>query len=196
MAPYSPVDQSDCTKTEHGHGVDNRDGGSGTQKRKVTKAQVIDHREIKPRVPRHSSSFRHLVSSMEISPSNKITAQTGCSSTSDEEPLVPTRFQNSTTPNMDRSSIRNKNSPGFFERSSTSSENLNAVGLEGHVYQVVGVVLRSSSQPDVSQSKECHAPWRLRRVGVCMGTENTAVMNDRVRARVLMKKFGELNIYG
>ena len=61
MAPYSPVDQSDCTKTEHGHGVDNRDGGSGTQKQKVTKAQVIDHREYKPTVPRHSSSFHHLV---------------------------------------------------------------------------------------------------------------------------------------
>ena len=95
---------------------------------------------------------------------------------------------------MDRSSRRNKNSPGSFERSSTSSENRYAVGLEGHVYQVVSVVRRSSSH--VSQSKECHAPWRLRRVGVSRGTENTAAMNDRVKARVLMKKFGELNIYG
>ena len=61
---------------------------------------------------------------------------------------------------------------------------------------MVGAVRRSSSQPDLSHSRECQAPWRVRRVGVCMGTENMAAMNDRVKARVLMKKFGELNIHG
>ena len=194
MAPYSPVDQSDCTWARCGKlGWRLRYPETKSDKRHM---QVIDHREYKPTVPRHSSSFHHLVPFMEVSPSNKITAQAGCSSNSGEEPLVPARFQNSTTPNMDRSSRRNKNSPGSFERSSTSSENRYAVGHEGHVYQVVSAVLRSSSQPDVSQSKECHALWRLRRVGVSRGTENTAAMNDRVKARVLMKKFGELNIYG
>lgn len=63
----------------------------------------------------------------------------------------------------------------------------------GHLQPSSGSFSRCISQPDLS-SMNYRAYWRVRRVGVCGGAEDTALKNDRTQARVLMKKFGKLNI--
>lgn len=63
----------------------------------------------------------------------------------------------------------------------------------GHPQAAAGAFSRCISQPDLS-SKSCRAYWRVRRVGMCGGAEDTALKNDRTQARVMMKKFGKLNI--
>ena len=102
--------------------------------------------------------------------------QSVCSNIASERPKAPPYRRT----NTDHSSRTNENAPGSFQRRPNLSENLNPVGLEGHPYYF----RRSSSQPDLSQSRNCQASWRIRRVGMCMGTENTAAMSDRVKARV------------
>ena len=117
---------------------------------------------------------------------------------SDENPRVSRRVQTTSACKRDLTADldlkRNENDPGSSQGSRTSPENGKLVGNEGGVFQSVGVARRrSSSQPDLRQSRQCEAPLRGRRVGVCRETEDAAFMNDRIKTRVFMKKFGELN---
>ena len=116
--------------------------------------------------------------------------QPGCSNIASERLRAPPHR----CTNIDHSSRKNENASGSFQRCPNLCENLHPVGLEGNPY--FDQFRRSGSQPDLSQSRNCQAPWRIRRVGMCRGTENTAAMNDRVKARVLMKKFGTFGFPG
>ena len=185
MAPGSPAERGAFPAAE-----DHGNGNPATQHQTLTKVPVIVRGEIKSRSPRRSSSFRHAASSVEVLPTMKATAQARCSSGAGERRGVRLRVSD----HNHNSTRRNENLPGCFQRSPTSPENRNAAGSEAQFYQVVGVIRRSSSQPDLSQCRNCQAPRRVRRVGVCRETESTASMNERMQARVLMKKFGEINI--
>ena len=188
-----PVDRSKSPTTDHclDYGNDNLDN------QQETVARVIFHAETKARAPRHNSRLRRIASSMEVLPSKKATVQGGCSKSSFyANSRVPGNVPVNATTNRPSTSRGNENLPSCFHRSFISPENCNPAVFVGEVYRVMGVARRSSSQPDLSQSRNCQAPWRVRREGVCKETENRASMNDRMQARVMMKKFGEFTIPG
>lgn len=74
-----------------------------------------------------------------------------------------------------------------------STEFQHAAGFETEEDHVVDVFPRCSSQPGPS-SLNSRAYWRVRKVGLCSQAQSTAVEKDRTQARVLMKKFGTLDI--
>ena len=81
--------------------------------------------------------------------------------------------------------------PIYLPPISTNSQQANGFAKEES--HAVEAFPRRSSQPDQS-SMNCRAYWRVRRVGVCKDAEDTTMKNNRTHARVLMKKFGQLNV--
>ena len=175
IAPRSPRKCYELPTADHFR--DHRNGNFDTSQNTQTNVQLTAHGGIEFRV---------------VCPSQKIATQPSCSSRSSDRHGIPIRVQAATvcrrTPTTDHCSRRNANAFDLFGRIPTSPGNRDPVGLEGQVSKLA-VVRRRSSQPDLRQ-------FRMRRMGVCRETEHRAFINDRMKARVLMKKFGELNISG
>ena len=195
MSPCSPLQCEELATADHciEHGTENVD----TTQQTLTKTQLIADGGINFKAPQPgNSSSCQIASSMKVLPSQEDTVQALSSNRSCERTRVPFRVQaaivSGYAPIFGHSRRRNENVPDSQLRRSTASPgNRDPVGLEGQV-ALVKVVRRRSSQPDLRQFRQC----QLRRVGVCRETENKASTNNRMKARVLMKKFGELNISG
>ena len=69
-----------------------------------------------------------------------------------------------------------------------------ANGLTKEESQVVEEVMPRRSSQAVLSFVNGRANRRVRRTGVCNGAEHTSMKNDRTHARVLMKRFGQLNV--
>ena len=178
IAPRSPRKCFELPTADHF--MDHKNDNFDTSQNEQTNVQLTAHGGIEFRV---------------VYPSQKIATQPSCSSRSSDRPGIPLRVQAATvcrhTPTVGHRSRRNANAFDSFGRiRPTSPGNRDPVGLEGQVSKLA-VVRRRSSQPDLRQFRQC-----VRRMGVCRETENRASINDRMKARVLMKKFGELNISG
>lgn len=175
------------------------------------------------RTLRRSRSLNYIARSMEVLPSKKTTANTRstsrfCSETSKERRRSSTSSFCDATPSEDvlpsvvnsaqvpRSSsfteerrvpVRVQNAKSYACAIPVNHCNRRQVPITPIVSDPTLAVRfgirRSSSQPDLSQSRNCEAPWRVRRVGMCRDTESAASMNERMQTRVLMKKFGTLN---
>ena len=143
----------------------------------------------KTRAPKHSS-LRRIASS----PSVETAGQAECSIGYSDKPRILVRAPRRRSCEYDCGADdrhRRGEKPIYLPPISTNSQQ--ATGFAKEEIHAVEAFPRRSPQPHLS-SMNCSAHRRVRRVGVCKDAEDTTMKNDRTHARVLMKKFGQLNI--
>ena len=93
------------------------------------------------------------------------------------------------------SKIRREENPTvpFQETPAIHTEFQHAAGIVTEEMYVVGEFPRCDPQPGPSSSNSC-AYWRLRKSGVCSQVQSVAEQKERTQARVLIKRFGTLDI--
>lgn len=138
----------------------------------------------KSRAPRRSKSCRHVASSSpkESTGQNSELVSNGCV----ENQSIPGRVTNGRkVSTYDRS--------GRAQSAPISPDLQQAAGLAREERHVADTLPQSRSQPDVSSSNNQAYP-RVRRQGVCSGAESAVSKNDRMHSRVMMKRFGNLDV--
>lgn len=93
------------------------------------------------------------------------------------------------------SRIRTEENPTvpFQETPAIHTEFQHAAGIVTEEIYVVGEFSRCDPQPGPSSSNSC-AYWRVRKSGVCSQVQSVAEQKERTQARVLIKRFGTLDI--
>lgn len=81
----------------------------------------------------------------------------------------------------------------FQETPAIHTQFQHAGGIATEKIHVVGEFSRCDPQPGPSSSNSC-AYWRVRKSGVCSQVQSSAEEKERTQTRVLMKKFGTLDI--
>lgn len=81
----------------------------------------------------------------------------------------------------------------FQETPAIHTEFQHAAEIVTEEIYVVGEFSRCDPQPGPSSSNSC-AYWRVRKSGVCSQVQSVAEQKERTQARVLIKRFGTLDI--
>ena len=144
----------------------------------------------KSRAPRLCSSLRHTVSSPTMETTGKAESSNQFSAKRSVPMKVSRGREYESYRAADGNNRREEKSSGPLQERPMAicPEYQQAAGFETDESYIVD----SFPQPDVTYQ----AYQRVRRVGVCSEAESTVLKNERRQARVLMKKFGDMNFPG